>query len=317
MPELILDPYSSLSEADGGEVVAFGVGWDRLPYIVTALAPLDYRTADSGGATFAKIRPDGPQSYRIYRGLPGVAVLVATIEEEEFNIHQVQPMGDDRFLLVSARCQYHEEGPDENGRLYDGSGRFLGGITLGDGIQDVAVTTNGLIWTSYFDEGVFGGLGRRDPLSSSGLVARKEDGTVAYTYEPAEGLGGISDCYAMNAVGDDVWICYYTDFPLVQIRNGRIAAHWQNPVKGADAFAVSGDYALFGGGYDNPGRYHLMELTQPRAKVRLRFQLRDRQKELIQAQRVAGRGDALFLLRDRELFRFTVEDARSLLGKRP
>ncbi|RYD76982.1 MAG: hypothetical protein EOP84_16175, partial [Verrucomicrobiaceae bacterium] len=85
MPELILDPYSSLSEADGGEVVAFGVGWDGFPYIATALAPLDYRTPASGGASFAKIRPDGPQSYRIYRADPGAANLVTTIKQEAFN----------------------------------------------------------------------------------------------------------------------------------------------------------------------------------------------------------------------------------------
>ena len=316
MPELILDPYSSLGEADDGEVVAFGVRWDGLPYIVTASTPLDYRTPDSDGASFPKIRPDGPQNYRVYRGDPGIASLVTTIEKEEFNVHQVQPMDEDRLLLVSARCGYGKEGADENGRLYDRSGRFLGGISLGDGIQDVAVTTDGLIWTSYFDEGVFGGLGRRDPLGGSGLVARKEDGAVAYAYEPPEGLGGISDCYAMNADGNDVWVYYYTDFPLVLIRNGSIEAHWQIPVKGADAFAVSGNFALFRGGYDNPDNCHLIELAQPEAKVRLRFRLRDRHGEAIEAERTAGRGNALFLLRGREVFKVTVTDAMSLLGKR-
>ncbi|RYD53854.1 MAG: hypothetical protein EOP83_22815 [Verrucomicrobiaceae bacterium] len=122
------------------------------------------------------------------------------------------------MLLVSCRCNYWEDGADENGRLYHTDGRFLRGVTLGDGIQDVAVTPDGLIWTSYFDEGVFGGLGRRATLESSGLVAWRPDGTVAYTYEPPNGLGGISDCYAMNACGNDVWIYYYTDFPLVLIR---------------------------------------------------------------------------------------------------
>jgi hypothetical protein len=120
----------------------------------------------------------------------------------------------------------------------------------------------------------------------------------------------------MNADGSDVWICYYTDFPLVLIRDGAIAAHWEIPVSGADAFAASDDYALFRGGYENPSRCHLIDLTQPSAKVRLRFGLRDRQGEPIDAQRVAGRADALFLLRGREIFRLTVEDAKRLLGPR-
>lgn len=310
MPELILDPYSSLSEADGGEVVAFGVGWDGLPYIVTALAPLDYRTPDSGGASFPKIRPDGPQSYRIHRGDPGTTSLVTTIQQEAFNIHQVQPMGHDGILLISCRCQYREDGADENGRLYHIDGGFLHGITLGDGIQDVAVTRNGLIWTSYFDEGVFGNFGWSEPLGSSGLVAWRPEGTVAYAYEPPNGLDRICDCYAMNACGNDVWICYYTDFPLVQIRNGRIEADWQIPVRGADAFAISGDHALFRGGYKNRDSYHLLELAQQLAREKSRFQLRDRQGEPIKAQRVAGRGNTIFLLRDREVFRLTVEDAK-------
>ncbi|RYD53855.1 MAG: hypothetical protein EOP83_22820 [Verrucomicrobiaceae bacterium] len=60
-------------------------------------------------------------------------------------------------------------------------------------------------------------------------------------------------------------------------------------MKGADAFAVSGDYALFRGGYDDAEKYHLIELTQPVAKVRLRFQLRDRQGELIKSAASGGK----------------------------
>lgn len=316
MPELILDPYSSLSEADGGEVIAFGVGWDGFPYIVTALAPLDYRTSNSAGAGFPKIHPDGPQSYRIYRGDPGAASPVTTVEQEEFNIHQVQPMGHEGMLLISCRCQYREDGADENGRLYHIDGGFLHGITLGDGIQDVAVTRDGLIWTSYFDEGVFGNFGWSEPLGSSGLVAWRPDGTVAYTYEPKDDLDRVCDCYAMNVDRNDVWIYYYTEFPLVLIRNGVVEAHWQIPVSGADAFAISRNHALFRGGYKDRESYHLLELTQPEAREKLRFQLRDRQGDAIKAGRVAGRGDALFLLRGREVFKLTVDDARGLLGKR-
>jgi hypothetical protein len=273
MPELVLDPYSSLAEAEPGAIVAFGVGWDGIPYVVTALDPLDDRTHHPGGALFPKIRPDAPQCYRIYRADPGGASLVATIGPEPFNIHQVQPVGHDHFLLVSSRCRYREEGPDENGRFYHVDGRFLQGITLGDGIQDVAVTPEGLIWTSYFDEGVFGNFGWTDPLGASGLVAWQQDGTVAYTYQPGDELDHVCDCYAMNACGNDVWICYYTDFPLVLIRDGAVAAHWTIPVSGADAFAISEDHALLRGGYENPDEYHLLELSRPSAVLRSRFQL--------------------------------------------
>ncbi|WP_176444820.1 hypothetical protein [Paenibacillus herberti] len=35
---------------------------------------------------------------------------------------------------------------------------------LGDGIQSVQVTDKGIIWTSYFDEGVFGNNGWDKPI---------------------------------------------------------------------------------------------------------------------------------------------------------
>ena len=183
---------------------------------------------------------------------------------------------------------------------------------MGDGIQGVAVTPEGLIWTSYFDEGVFGNFGWSDPLGCNGLVAWRQDGTAAYAYEPPDGIERVCDCYAMNADGNDIWICYDYDFPLVQIRNGQVEAHWQIPVHGADAFAISGNQALFRGGYGNQDCYHLLNLADPLAVEKSRFQLRDRQGEPIKAQRVAGRGDTLFLIRERDIFNLTVDDAKQL-----
>jgi hypothetical protein len=77
----------------------------------------------------------------------------------------------------------------------------------------------------------------------------------------------------MDAAGNDIWICYDTDFPLVRIRNGRVEALRQIPVHGADAFAISGNQASFRGGYEDPNQYHLINLTQPSATVQMRFQL--------------------------------------------
>jgi len=69
---------------------------------------------------------------------------------------------------------------------------------------------------------------------------------------------------------------------------------------------------LLRGGYKNRDSYHLLELAQPSAREKSRFQLQDRQGDPIKAERVTGRGEALFLLRNREIFKLTVEDANAV-----
>lgn len=317
MQEIVIPPYASLAGADPGRIVAFDIGVDGFPYAVIATGPLDDRTVSPGGASFPKIRPETPQGYQIYRLHEGEAQLLTAIEREAFNIHHVQPLGEDQLLLACARCEHRKDRPDRNGRIYHTHGRIQGAITLGDGIQNIAVTPDGLIWTSYFDEGVFGNFGWSKPLGNNGLVAWRQDGTIAYKYQPSEGLDFICDCYAMNACGNEIWIYYYTDFPLVLIRDGAVMAHWEVPVKGADAFAISRGYALFRGGYDQRDDYLLLGLTEPTVRQRARFRLKSESGTRIKAQRVSGRGDAIFLLQDREIFRITVEEAKRSLGLRP
>ena len=67
---------------------------------------------------------------------------------------------------IEAKADY-----DKNGRIYTNKGKFVRDILLGDGIQTVQATSEGVIWTSYFDEGIFGNYGWDNPLGSSGLVA--------------------------------------------------------------------------------------------------------------------------------------------------
>lgn len=181
---------------------------------------------------------------------------------------------------------------------------------MGDGIGNLAVTPEGTIWTGYFDEGVFGNFGWSQPLGSSGLVAWREDGTKRYEFQPPEGLGHICDCYAMNARGEDLWIYYDADFPLVRIRDYQVAQHWEIPISGSGAFAISGDHALFIGDYEDRNQYHLLELSGPRAAILASFKLRDRSGSIVDADRVAGRGENLFVLRGRKVFKSSVAEAK-------
>src|SRR5919204_7050215 len=214
-----LSPVASLTPLIGdGQLVAFNVGPDGVVYLVVALRPLDYRLQQPGGASFAKTVPEQPQTYRVI-GLSGPRpILDVVIEGERFNIHDVQPLVDE-LLLVCARSHYR--GPDDfekNGRVYTRHGKFSREVLLGDGIQSVQTTPGGIIWTSYFDEGVFGNYGWDNPVGASGLVAWDSAGNKLYEFQPGAGLDAICDCYALNVESeDDVWLYYYTEFPLVRL----------------------------------------------------------------------------------------------------
>ena len=123
------------------------------------------------------------------------------------------------------------------GNVHDASGRFPRSIDLGDAIEDLQTTPNGKIWASYFDEGVFGG-----GIGKQGAVCFDANGNLEFKYnEFAEekGLPFISDCYAMNVdASGDVWLNYYTDFPLVRLHECTLARVWADFGVLGNAFAV-------------------------------------------------------------------------------
>jgi hypothetical protein len=110
--------------------------------------------------------------------------------------------------------------------VYDVHGKLRGRrLNLGDAIEDLQTTSDGHIWVSYFDEGIFG-----SGIATSGLVCFDSSGEPVFKYaEFAErhNLPFVADLYALNVSSDDdVWICYYSDFPLVRLTRFELAAHW-------------------------------------------------------------------------------------------
>jgi hypothetical protein len=297
---LPLSPIAELnSVVTDGNIVAFNVGFDEMVYVVLAIKPLDYRTEQPGWASFAKTTPDTPQSYRIIAFQEDRLTLDIDIVEEQFNIHDIQPLPAKEILLVCARSHYKSPNDFErNGRIYSLGGKFSREILLGDGIQSVQATSNGTIWTSFFDEGVFGNFGWDEPIGSSGLVAWDSTGNKIYGFQPTDGLDSICDCYALNVESDtDVWLYYYTEFPLVHLHHKKIQSVWNMPISGSDGFAVSGSRALFRGGYGDRDTYHLFSLNN-NGKVKLLKLLKftDEARQTIIAESVVGRGGSLYIL---------------------
>ncbi len=307
MLSLSLEPFATLDEPAAGEIVAFDVDYTGTPCITTATRPLDSWVEGGGGAKFVKTQGQAAQGYRVYLMLESSATLMASISREAFNIHHTQPLPDGRVLLVCGRCHYNAGKPEKNGRLYSSAGELLHEITLGDGIESVQADKSGRIWTSYFDEGVFGNFGWSQPLGSPGLVAWSPEGSKLYEYCPLHGLDHICDCYAMNVTNEDVWTCYYTEFPLVQIRDSKVVSYWQMPLSGSHAFAVQRSHALFAGGYNEQNHYRLFDLRDGKVKLLRECKVRDREGQPIHADRTIGRGDSIFMLRGRDVFRLSIE----------
>ena len=313
-----LSPVASHDSIIGkGKIVAFNVGPDRVVYLVIATRPLDDRFEQPGGASFVKTKPDHPQRYRLIGLYDGELVNDLMIEGERFNIHEVQPLGD-RWLLACARSLYRSSKDfEKNGRIYSGDGRFKREILLGDGIASMQATSEGVIWIGYFDEGVFGNYGWSTPVGASGLVAWRSNGEKIWEFQPSGDLDPIYDCYAMNvATARDVWFYYYNAFPLVWLHDYKVAGVWHMPLAGSRAFAVFAGHALFYGGYDDSETFHLYSLEKNGdAELLAQFDLQNENGQKIEADRIVGRGDTIYLIQNRDLFQIDVEKALANLGQ--
>ncbi|SDZ02423.1 hypothetical protein SAMN04487939_11277 [Lysobacter sp. yr284] len=290
-------------DAGPGALVAFGAGPDRALYALHALKPLEYRTTRPG-PSYPKINPAQPQDYRARAWLDGRCVLDLRIVGERYNVHALQPLGDD-LLLACARSG--GSAGRANGRVYSRDGRRLREFALGDGIGHLQTTARGAIWTGYFDEGVFGD----DPVSACGLAAWDAHGANTFQFQPQDGLDTICDCYALNVADErQTWLYYYTEFALVLLRERRIAGQWRPPFDGACAVAVQRRHALM---YRNPRRGREAALFRldgdGRCSELARFELQREDGAPLRPERVDGRGDTLYAYADGCAWAVDVEQA--------
>ena len=178
------------------------------------------------------------------------------------NFRFIRPVPDGSFLLLGSRCMYSKKnGPEKNAVFTDRNGNVLRSLTFGDGIADWIVRADGLIITSYFDEGVMGNYGWDDPIGSCGLCGWTTDGRNIWRCER-----DILDCYAMHTDSDgNLWYYYYTDFQLVRT-DFRTETEYDPAVEGASCFAVAGRgrFLIMDGGYDAPDSFYVSRINGDR-----------------------------------------------------
>jgi hypothetical protein len=234
--------------SDIGSVLAFGeiryLGMDAelAPFLITA-------AVDTQGATkeFRVWRPNSRQLW--------TSTLLST---DGLRWPVAEPLSRGGWLQVGRRTRSKVE---ENVRILDPQGRRLRAFAVGDGVTDVQATPDGHIWVGYSDEGVYRSPGS---VSDSGLTCFAASGELTFEFRSLwPGVPVIDDCYAMNVTGDrEVWLCYYSDFPIVRLTSGKLTGMWRDLAPtGADAFAVDGERLLFGPGYDRKQSLDLVDLT--------------------------------------------------------
>ena len=206
----------------------------------------------------------------------------------------VQPF-DHGWLLSGGR--------NGRGEIYDREGRFLNSLALGTGIEDVQTTSGGMIWVSYSDEGVY-----RDGLGSQqGLLCFSSSGDQLFKYfdfAEENHLPHIDDCYAMNVVNEnEIWLSYYSDFPLVCIRNFQLHQTWKDFGCISKSFGVIGETVLFPKCYTPEGGSQLLRCTLTEAAQSELLEAVDGEGRKISGQfKAAARGSRFYLWTENALY---------------
>ncbi len=162
------------------------------------------------------------------------------IEKNEIDFSLVDRFPDGRLLLVASRCDVDVEGTWlPNAFIYDIQGNLVNQFCLDDGIQNMQIDEDGLIWVSYFDEGVYA-----DAATGSngafGLVAFDDAGKVQYKNRQYP----IDDCYALNVCSSkEIWFFYYSDFRFIRIGQDEDLVY-EAPTIAFSQFARYDDYIL-------------------------------------------------------------------------
>ncbi|QJD84995.1 hypothetical protein [Cohnella herbarum] len=253
-----LHPFADISvHTEGFEMVSAQFGADGLAYIL-----LINQIPERERGMFVPSTLKKTYTYKVLY-VEDQHIEEVVIGDQYYNYHYVQPLHR-HLLLVGARCSYYgADKYDLNAKVCDYKGNTVREFLLGDGIQSVQVTEKGTIWTSYFDEGVFGNNGWDQPIGAHGLLAWDEQGNKIYE----DNVSNIADCYALNAVSEEeIWFYYYTDFLLGRISGGpgQAKVTFTNPgISGSSGFCTDGYHFLFDGGYGKSGTYILKKNEKP------------------------------------------------------
>ena len=215
----------------------------------------------------------------------------------------IDRFSDGRWIITSSVAGSGQS----NAWILNEDGQLIRALMLGDGIECVRCAQDGTIWVGYFDEGIFGGS-----VASGGIVQFDDFGRPLWSYN-SQGEGRqsfVADCYALALDGNEIWTCFYPDFPIVRVKSGQETL-WANKVRGSRAIAVDGEFVLLAGDYeDNGGRLALLRLEHGEAKLLHTF----RCPEIESADLLSGHASTIHFVKNEHWTRIHVSEARSELS---
>jgi hypothetical protein len=222
-------------------VIAVSVDWQGEPLVLFQAGKPPRPQPDAGMEATIQWHNTPPKRHHLIHWQNGASSQV-TFENPTglLTTAHVQPFGDG-WLIAEARGGY--------ARICDEAGSLSRSLDLGDASEHLQTTPDGHIWVGYFDEGVFGrGIG------NNGLVCFDSSGAPIFKFAEfakQHDLPFIDDCYTLNVVESSVWVSYYTDFPLVWLKDFKLERVWDN--LGANrAIAVGGERLVVFPAYDKP-----------------------------------------------------------------
>lgn len=222
----------------------------------------------------------------------------------------VDRFADGSILVVGARCEWLESGPEQNALIIGTDGGVERRGCIGDGLQHVQVGPDGTIWTGYFDEGIFGNLGwggpGPTPLGAAGIVSWSRSFEKVWELDPSEGL--IADCYALNVGADAVLACTYTDFPVVRIDAGQAAMYPTVNVSGPRGIVASGDRVGIVGTYRDPSVLIIGDLVGGQFVEQRRTNLWAPDGSPLPMSRVQSRGSEVHFFEGSRWFSFSIDE---------
>ncbi|MDX2051684.1 MAG: hypothetical protein SFV15_04780 [Polyangiaceae bacterium] len=227
------------------------------------------------GLVWPQTRVAEPYRARLFELTPGGVHSHELVGLKMRALH-VDLLPDARAIVCGARARFDALGAEHNANVFDlRSGAIVSEFTLGDGISHVQALEDSSIVVGYFDQGVEGALGWKQPLGASGLVRFDQHGNPLWRFPVSQKLAPMDECYALNASLEETWVYYYRDFALVRFdRAGDVGGVWNLAVQGAHAVAVAGGYAALFGSYEDSRDCCLLSLrASGQADEVYRFQL--------------------------------------------